>query len=131
LKLPDGNILIARALTGHVNHEVALKFLEKEKRIVTCAITELNLVRVLMQLNTAPKDAFAMLQEILKLHGAKFIPSDLSAAAISNDVVGHRATTDAYLARLAEKHGLTVATLDEDFARRWPARVKLIQAVTL
>jgi len=77
-------------------------------------------------LNTAPKDAFAMLHEILKLHGAKFVPSDLSVAAISKDFAGHRAMTDAYLARLAEKHGLTVATLDEDFARRWPGRVELV-----
>jgi predicted nucleic acid-binding protein len=126
VKLPDGNILIARALRSHVNHEIATKFLEREKRIATCAITELNLVRVLMQLNTAPKDAFAMLKDILKRHGAIFIPSDLSATVISNDVAGHRATTDAYLARLAEKHGLTVATLDGQFASRWPKRVELV-----
>jgi len=126
VKLPDGNVLIARALTSHVNHGVALKFLEAEKRIATCAITELNLVRVLMQLNTAPKDAFSMLKEILKLHAAEFIPADLSASAIERDVLGHRMTTDAYLARLAEKHGLTVATLDADFARRWPDRVQLV-----
>lgn len=126
MKIPDGNILIARALSSHVNHEIATAFLEKEKRIATCAITELNLVRVLMQLNTASKDAFAMLREILKRYGAKFIPSDLSAVVTSKDVVGHRATTDAYLARLAEKHGLTVATLDDQFASRWPARVELI-----
>jgi predicted nucleic acid-binding protein len=126
VKLPDGNILIARALNSHVNHEVATKFLEKERRIATCAITESNLVRVLMQLNAVPKDAFAMLREILRRHGAKFVPSDLSAAVISKDVAGHRATTDAYLARLAEKHGLTVATLDEQFASRWPKRVELV-----
>jgi predicted nucleic acid-binding protein len=126
LKLPDGNILIARALTSHVNHKVALKFLETEKRIATCPITELNLVRVLMQLNTAPKDAFAMLKEILKLHGARFIPCDLPVSAITRDVRGHRMTTDAYLLWLAEQHGLTVATLDADFARRWPAQVELV-----
>ncbi len=126
MRLPDGNILIARALTSHGSHHRATSFLEKEQRVATCAITELNLVRVLMQLNTAPKDAFSMLNEILKAYGAKFLSSDLSAAATAKDVGEHRATTDAYLARLAEKHGLTVATLDESFARRWPKRVELV-----
>jgi len=126
VKLPDGNVLIARALTTHVNHKSALAFLEAEQGVATCAITELNLVRVLMQLNTTPKDAFSMLREILNRYAVRFIPSDLSASAIARDVAGHRSTIDAYLARLAEKHDLTVATLDADFARRWPKRVELI-----
>jgi uncharacterized protein len=124
--LPDGNLLIARVVVSHSPHAEARRFFEANPQIVTCAITELNLVRVLLQLGMLREDVFRVLADIIRKHRGRLVPADLSAEAIAQDVTGHRTTTDAYLARLAEHHGLTVATLDAPFAEKFPALVHLV-----
>lgn len=125
--LPDGNLLIARVWSAHVEHPVAQRFFQTSGRIVTCPITELNLVRVMMQLGTSKADAFRLLEDTIHLYRERLISADLETTTIKGDVVGHRNTTDAYLAHLAKKHGLTVATLDRAFARRFPKLVAFIK----
>lgn len=124
--LPDGNLLIARVVVSHVHHTQARRFFETNPQIATCAITELNLVRVLLQLGMSRQDAFRVLADTIRRHRIRLIPADLSAEAITQDVAGHRTTTDAYLARLAEHHGLTVATLDLPFSQKFPTIVRLV-----
>jgi hypothetical protein len=84
----------------------------------------LNLVRILRQLGTSKADAFRLLEDTIRLYRERLLPADLETATIKGDVVGHRNTTDAYLAK---KHGLTAATLDRAFARRFPKLVTLIK----
>ena len=125
--LPDGNLLIARVWSAHVFHDVAQRFFQTSGRIATCPITELNLVRVLMQLGTSKSDAFRLLEDTVRLHRGTLVPADLGVLEIKDDVAGHRNTTDAYLAHLAKKHGLTVATMDKAFAHRFPKLVNMVK----
>lgn len=127
MKLPDVNLLVAAVWKSHEHHAAARAWLARNRRFATCPITELGLVRVLLQLGAGPEAAFARLTELIQVHRAKLVPADLSAEVVAADVTGHRQTTDAYLVRLAEHHGATLATFDAGLPRRFPA---ICEAVT-
>jgi len=124
--MPDGNLLIAFKWLNHEHHAVAKAFFVRHPKVVTCPITELNLVRVLMQKGHTPNEADRSLTDFVARHRSMVIPADLSATAIAGFNVGHRTTTDSYLAMLAKQHGLKIATLDEGFAIRFPRIVELV-----
>ena len=124
--LADGNLLIAFSWDEHEDHDRAVRFFEENPKVATCPITELNLVRVTMQLGATGEEADKRLQNFIEKRRGKLIPDDISATDISGLNTGHRQTTDSYLAMLAKKNGLTVATLDEPFAKKFPGLVELI-----
>lgn len=126
MKLPDVNLLVAAVWQPHEHHLAARAWLADNRRFATCPITELGLVRVLLQLGARPADAFARLAEIARLHRARLLPADLSAEVIAGGIAGHRQTTDAYLAHLAEHRRVTLATLDAGLARRFPAACEAV-----
>lgn len=126
MMLPDGNLLIALKHSGHTDHAKAVKFFAANPQVATCPITELNLVRVLMQLNYTGDQADTLLQDFISKHRARLVAADLSATVIQGLCKGHRGTTDAYLAQLAKTHGLTLATLDEQLANRFPQIAQLV-----
>lgn len=102
MKLADVNLLVAIAHTIHPHHAAALAW-QKQHRITTCPITELGLVRVLMQLGLPADDAMTQL-ETMKKH-ADFVPCDVPGSAIAGKVTGHKQTTDAYLLGRTVWHG--------------------------
>jgi len=57
----------------------------------------------------------------------RLIADELSAAVISGLNQGHRQTTDSYLAKLAEHHGIKLATLEEALATRFPGFTEWVQ----
>ncbi len=122
----DGNLIIAKVWTPHERNGVAERFFAEHKKVDTCAITELNLVRFLMQKGHTGKEANMLLKNFLTRHRANFLECDLSAVGTSAQCDGHRQTTDTYLAMLAEKHSIKLATLDEPLKNRFPDLVKLI-----
>ena len=124
--LPDGNILIAFKHLNHADHAKAKAFFFKNPKVATCPITELNLVRGLMQLGYTGKEADALLTDLIAKHRAQLVPADISVENIKGLCHGHRETTDAYLAELAQAHGLSVGTLDKSFAKKFPDVVQLI-----
>lgn len=124
--LPDGNVLIAFKHLEHADHAKAKSFFSKHSKIATCPVTELNLVRGLMQLNYTGKEADELLADLISKHRARLIAADISAEKIKGLCQGHRETTDAYLAELAKEHGLTVGTLDKALAKKFPKTVELI-----
>jgi predicted nucleic acid-binding protein len=124
--MPDGNLLIAFKWLDHDHHLLAQAFFGRNPKVVTCPITELNLVRVLMQKGHTPSDAAKSLADFIARHGSKLIPADISATEIAGFNVGHRTTTDSYLAMLAKRHGLKIATLDQGFANRFPSIVEFV-----
>lgn len=126
MKLADGNLLIAKIWKEHDDHDRAERFFADNKRVATCAITELNVVRVLMQRRHTGNEANRLLENFISQHRSRFIGCDLSAAGISAECDGHRQTTDTYLARLAEEHDLTLATMDEPLKGRFPDLVELV-----
>jgi uncharacterized protein len=126
LKLADGNLLIAMKHQEHVLHSRAQKFFVDNPKVATCAISELNLIRVLMATGYTPRDADSLLADFISMHRAKLIPCDLSARGIAEKSGGHKQTTDTYLAMLAEKHGMKLATFDENLAARFPKIAELV-----
>ena len=124
--LPDGNVLIAFKHLDHADHPKAKTFFSKHPKIVTCPITELNLVRGLMQLNYTGKEADELLADFISKHRARLVAANISAKKIKGHCQGHRETTDAYLAELAKAHALAVVTLDKSFAKKFPGTVELI-----
>jgi uncharacterized protein len=124
--MPDGNLLIAFKWLNHERHEAARAFFARNVRVVTCPITELNLVRVLMQKGHTPSEADKSLADFVARHRSELIPADISATEIAGFNLGHRTTTDSYLAMLAKRHGVRIATLDEGFATRFPELVELV-----
>ncbi len=110
--LLDVNVLLSAIWTGHVKHAQALAWL-KGKNIVLCPISELGFIRI-----SAHKKGYALpmaavrrgLDEFAAQRKADRIPDDLPALDSyprTSDQV-----TDHYLADLAAKHGLKLATFD-------------------
>lgn len=124
--LADGNLSIAKVWTPHQNNSIAEKFFTENKKVKTCAITELNVVRFLMQKGHTGKEADKLLENFLAKYRSTFLNCDLSAAGVSGQCEGHRQTTDAYLVMLAKKHRLKLATLDEPLKKRFPDLVELV-----
>jgi len=81
--MPDGNLLIAFKWLDHDHHLLAQAFFGRNPKVVTCPITELNLVRVLMQKGHTPSDAAKSLADFIARHGSKLIPADISATEIA------------------------------------------------
>lgn len=110
IKLPDVNLLVAMSKPEHPHYDKATAW-RTANEFATCPITELGLVRVLMQLGAAPDEALAQLASLKKR--AAFIPADESAEVIAGKLKSHRQTTDAYLLALAAAHKITLCTFDE------------------
>lgn len=100
--LADGNLLVAFRWADHPDKPRADAFFGQNPKIATCPITELTLVRVLMQLGLTATDADKILKGFIEKHRSRLIPDDISASHIAGLNSGHRQTTDSYLAKLAE-----------------------------
>jgi uncharacterized protein len=110
--LLDVNMLIAGIWTSHNQHATVVKWLSG-KQIVLCPLTELGFIRISTnkRVLNAPMDRTRdMLAKFAADAKADRIPADLDTLKShprSSDQV-----TDHYLADLAQKHGLKLATLD-------------------
>ncbi|HEY5914846.1 MAG TPA: PIN domain-containing protein [Verrucomicrobiae bacterium] len=112
--LLDVSSLLALLSEAHTQHKRVDVWQEKQ-RLAVCPISELGFVR----LSTNPSvggatmaDARRTLKDWLEKRKPEFIPCD--AALLDTDPApGSAQTTDFYLAGLAEKHGMQLATLDQ------------------
>lgn len=112
MKFPDVNLPVAMSDTAHVHHAPADAWRKANPKFATCPITELGLVRILMQIGADDATAQTHLANLIKNNRAKLIPCDQSADVIAGKVKSHRQTTDAYLSHLAAAHKLTLCTFD-------------------
>jgi len=111
--LLDVNVLLAAIWEEHPLHTRAFKWLNG-KNVTLCPLAELGFIRI----STHPRASFnapmekarELLAKFIKERKAGRIPDDLPAldskSQKSDDV------TDDYLAELAARHGLKLATLD-------------------
>jgi toxin-antitoxin system PIN domain toxin len=110
--LLDVNALLAAIIQHHPQHETANRWL-KGKSLTLCPISELGFIRISTQpkaYNLAMAIAKEALNDFVRKHGAEFLPADVSASGInakSSDRV-----TDTYLADLAVRHKMKLATFD-------------------
>lgn len=122
--LLDVNVLVAWGWQDHVDHERTVHWIaeQKNKRSVelfTSPIPEIGFVRVSVQramgritLAKAAEVLQSMLQSLGDRH--RFLPDDVSGMVWPDWCQRPDQTTDAHLAALAKKNGLTLATLDAE-----------------
>ena len=122
--LLDVNLLIASVVENHVDHARALRFLASLDRFHTTPTTQGGFLRFLtrpwkneQKQEQPPRmtvaNAFATLRDLTQSAQHTFLPDDEPFTSVSlRSLSGHRQWTDAYLLRLAHKHGLKLATLE-------------------
>ncbi len=122
--LLDVNLLIAAVVENHADHGRALKFLRTLDHFHTTPTTQGGFLRFLTRPwkdeqrreqppRLAMADALATLRDVMHWPQHAFLPDDEPSTGVSlQSMSGHRQWTDAYLMRLARKHGLKFATLE-------------------
>jgi toxin-antitoxin system PIN domain toxin len=128
--LLDVNMLIALAWPSHVHHRQAQAWFSANAAAgwATCPLTQCAFVRVssnrkVIPEAVTPKEALALLGQIVGQRTHVFWPDDLGLPAeevSSMLLVGHRQVTDAYLLGLAIRHGGRLVTLDAGAAALLP-----------
>jgi uncharacterized protein len=113
--LLDVNMLIAGIVEKHGQHAQAFGWLEG-RQIVLCPICELGFLRICSHPRTAIGltigGARSALEKFAAERKADRIPDDLPA--LESHPLKSDQVTDHYLAELAAKHGLKLATFDKD-----------------
>ncbi len=83
--------------------------------MAVCPITELGFLRISTHpkgFNSEMAGVRSLLADFLSKHSVEFIPCDL--AALESRAAKSDGVTDLYLAELASRRGMTLATLDTD-----------------
>jgi predicted nucleic acid-binding protein len=110
--LLDVNVQLASVWITHPQHATATAWLAG-KTVVVCPISELGFLRISTHkkaFNFTMADARTGLENFLNERSATRIPDDLPA--LDSKPAMSEQVTDHYLADLAAKHGLKLATLD-------------------
>jgi len=111
--LLDVNVLLAAIWENHPHHARTFIWLEG-KQLAVCPLVELGFVRI----STNPKAIHApmnksrdLFRKFLTERNVEWIPDDLPA--LESHPQKTEQVTDLYLAALAHKHGMKLATLDQ------------------
>ena len=122
--LLDVNLLIAGVVENHADNRRAGNFLATLDRFHTTPTTQGGFLRFLtrpwkneQRQEQPPRmtiaEAFAALCDVTHSRQHSFLPDDEPFTGVSlRSMSGHRQWTDAYLLRVARKHGLRLATLE-------------------
>jgi toxin-antitoxin system PIN domain toxin len=122
--LVDGNGIIALAIKSHPHHARAKSWFEASTDTFhTCSVTEGTFLRLHMMLatDTTSTAAWKNLALIQSDPMHRFIDDGFSFENVSNkSIQGHKQVTDAWLAQLARRHGIRLATLDAGLVAAHP-----------
>ena len=139
--LLDVNVLIALLDADHLHHARATAWLSANIAAgwASCAITQNGCVRIMSQPgypNSLPAARVAQrLREATQTEHHVFVPGDLSLLASAHfdteQLLGHRQVTDAWLLGLAVAHGLRFVTFDAKLPLRVVGRARSTDVVTL
>lgn len=125
--LLDANAVIALVIAEHEHHHRVALWSEGVDTIALCPVTEGAMVRYLIRVGESPATASQLLALLRESTKTVFWPDSISYTDTALDhVTGHRQVTDAYLASLAARHGVRLATFDEALAKALPDRTGLI-----
>jgi uncharacterized protein len=116
--LLDVSTLIALLWDLHVHNERATRW-QENAGLAICPLTELGFLRISTQpsFGAIVAEARKMLRHWKRAQKPKFVPCDLDSLDSDEPSTGTR-TTDFYLASLAAKHGMRLATLDESIGHK-------------
>jgi toxin-antitoxin system PIN domain toxin len=114
--LLDGNVIVALLIDTHPHYQRATTwFSTLIDPVVTCAVTEGTYLRLHMQM-AADRSARAAWQSLADFQANprhRFIDDGFSYEHVSiNGIQGHKQVTDAWLAQLARRQNIRLATLD-------------------
>jgi toxin-antitoxin system PIN domain toxin len=122
--LLDVNVLLAVIWDEHPHHQNAFEWI-KGKSVAVCPISELGFIRISTNakssFNAPMEQARELLKSFLSERDAARIPDDLPA--LESNPQKSDEVTDSYLAELAARHDLKLATLDGGI--KHPAAVQL------
>jgi uncharacterized protein len=110
--LLDVNVLLAAIWQAHPQHPKAMAWLSG-KAVILCPIAELGFLRVSTNkraINAPMERARQLLEHFASERKAERIADDLPA--LQSHAVTSEEVTDLYLANLAHKHGVRLATFD-------------------
>lgn len=114
--LLDANVLIALTTRSHVDHDRAHEWFGPDGRdFASCPITQGALLRFCMRfgVDKSAAAAWRVLAQLVHSERHRFIADDFGYEAVDPSVLlGHAQVTDVYLAAIARRHGLKLATLD-------------------
>ncbi len=111
--LLDVNVLLAAIWSNHSRHEEAFAWLDG-KTVVLCPLTELGFLRISTNkkaINAPMGKARELLEKFSHERKVEHVWDDL--LALDSRPKTSEQVTDLYLADLAAKHGLKLATFDE------------------
>lgn len=124
----DVNVLVALLDADHIHHARAAAWLAENIAVgwASCAITQNGCVRIMSQPgypNALPTARVAeRLREAVETPHHVFVPDATSLLDTrrfdTEQLLGHRQVTDAYLCGLAVAHGLRLVTFDAHVAMR-------------
>jgi len=111
--LLDVNMLIAAIWLDHQDQPRVETWLHG-KQTATCPISELGFLRIssgdTFPFRAKPETCGNALSEFVRKRRCRFVPDDFSPQRIAAE--SSRQFTDLYLAELAERHRMKLATLD-------------------
>jgi predicted nucleic acid-binding protein len=117
--LLDVNILIAAIWQDHEDQPKVEAWLQG-KQTATCPISELGFLRIssgdTFLFRADPQPCRTALSEFVRKYRCRLIPDDFSPRMVVARSI--RQFTDLYLAELAEKHRMKLATLDTRISHR-------------
>jgi len=118
-ELADVNVLVAIGVAQHEYHQSAMEWLSKTSQFATTPVTEMGLVRLLLNPRVIQglriEDALQTLRSIRAFPTARFWPDATSLAdqrAVTAHVVGTKQVTDTHLFNLAVANGGILVTFD-------------------
>jgi predicted nucleic acid-binding protein len=116
--LLDVSTLIALLWDLHVHNERVTGW-QSGETLAVCPLTELGFLRISTQptFGATVAEARRMLRDWKRARNPEFVPCDLDSLESDEPTSGSR-TTDFYLASLAAKHGMRLATLDESIGHK-------------
>jgi len=121
LLLLDVNVLVALAWPNHPFHAAAQRRLKgSDGPWATCATTQLGFIRVssnpaINETAVTPSTAAALLDSMARDPLHRYLnetPAPAETASAFAGIRGYRQVTDAYLVKVAQRHGARFLTLD-------------------
>lgn len=128
MRLLDVNVLLANCLEAHEQHLAVRAWFRRNPAMpfATCALTEISLIRLLMNpaIHAEPMDAATGMELLGHLHRHSLhryldrlpSPHEPEVDRYLSRIHGYRQVTDAYLLAIAIAHGGKLATFDRKLA---------------
>lgn len=120
--MPDVNVLIALSDDAHEGHQSATRWFKGRgaNEWALCPLTEAGFIRLSVAPHVGNKemiDAIALLKEMTRLPGYRFLPISDTWLNLVHPLLrrlhGYRQVTDAYLLGLAIKEDAVLVTFDK------------------